>query len=122
MKLKDMNIRGCGTIRNNRKNLPKFVCDKTMKRGDMQSFFTNGISVVKWMDNRAVFLASNFIDPFQKTVVKRRVQGSAEKISIHCPLMVSRYNKGMGGVDLMDQRKVMYKMQSFHNDIVISFL
>lgn len=74
------------------------------------------------MDNRAVFLASNFIDPFQKTVVKRRVQGSAEKISIHCPLMVSRYNKGMGGVDLMDQRKVMYKMQSFHNDIVISFL
>lgn len=120
-KLKDMNIRGCGTIRSNRKNLPKFVSDKTMKRGDIQSFFSDGIAVVKWMDNRAVFLASNFIDPFEKTLVKRRVQGSAEKININCPLMVSSYNKGMGGVDLMDQRKVIYNIQCFESQTIICF-
>lgn len=108
--LKKNHIMACGTIRTNRKNVPKtFPADREMKRGDVAHYTSKGVSIVKWMDNRAVFLASNFIDPSNKTVVKRRVAGNSDKIEISCPEMIKYYNKGMGGVDLMDQKKVYYE-------------
>lgn len=112
--LQQNEIMACGTIRCSRKHIPKnFPADKEMKRGDISYFMSGSISVVKWMDNRGVYLASNFIDPTEVIKVKRRVAGQANKIDIDididCPLIIQHYNKGMGGVDLMDQKKVYYE-------------
>lgn len=109
--LANMNIKACGTVRSNRKNIPKNLpTDKSMSRGDIFSTSWNGISFIKWMDNKAVFLLTNFLSPIPTTTVKRRVQGSGNKINITCPEVVVKYNKNMGGVDLMDQKKVCYEV------------
>lgn len=46
--LKQNDIMACGTIRSNRKHMPKqFPADKNMKRGDISYFTSGNISVVK---------------------------------------------------------------------------
>lgn len=66
------NIRGCGTIRYNRKNIPKNVpADKTMQRGDIFMTSSHGISFIKWMDNKAVFLLTNFLSPIPTSVEEK---------------------------------------------------
>lgn len=105
------NLKACGTVRSNRKHTPTgFPSDKKMKRGDIVSKVSNGVYCTKWMDNRAVFMCTNFISHLIETQVKRRQSGSANKINIPCPLVIQKYNKGMGGVDLMDQKKVYYEI------------
>ena len=79
-----------------------------MKRGDIYSVAANNVTCVRWMDNRAVTLLSNFLSPLTTVNVKRRVVGSANKIDVNCPSMIQAYNKYMGGVDLMDQKKEYY--------------
>lgn len=107
----DQNTMACGTVRSNRKHLPKTApLDKNMKRGDIYTTSFHGITYVKWMDNKAVYLLTNFLSPVERVTVKRRKAGSADKIDVICPRIVSHYNKNMGGVDLMDQRKVCYEI------------
>ncbi|XP_047106492.1 piggyBac transposable element-derived protein 4-like [Schistocerca piceifrons] len=104
------NIRSCGTVHTNRKNIPMtFPPDKEMKRGDSYSLSSNGLTIIKWMDNKPVFLMTNFISPIPCTTVKRRQSGSSEKINVQCALMIRKY-KWMGGVDLTDQKKVTYEI------------
>lgn len=110
-RLISQNTKLCGTVRTNRKYLPKTApADKNMKRGDIYTTSYHGITFVKWMDNKAVHLLTNFLPPAETETVKRRMAGSAEKIDVRCPKIVSHYNKNMGGVDLMDQRKVYYEV------------
>lgn len=80
-----------------------------MKRGDIHAVSTNGITFVKWMDTKAVHMLTNFISPVPTSTVKRQA-GTAQKIIVTCPEVVMRYNKYMGGVDLMDQRKACYEV------------
>lgn len=110
-KLMKQNIKACGTVRTNRKNVPKSLpLDKNMKRGDVYAESSNGISFVKWMDTRSVHMLTNFISPVPTGTVKRRRIGTAEKINVTCPEVIIYYNKYMGGVDLMDQRKACYEV------------
>ena len=110
-KLAKQNLKACGTVRTNRKNTPKNLpSDKDMKRGDIYSTSFQGISFVKWMDNRAVHLLTNFLSPVPTLKVKRKQAGSAQSLEITCPDIVHKYNKNMGGVDLMDQKKVTYEV------------
>lgn len=102
-------IKACGTVRNNRKNMPNFGKTK-MNCGDREFFSSDGISVIKWMDNREVLLCTNFLPPQPEEFVKRRKVGQAEKIDVKCPQIVKTYNKFMGGVDLMDQNKACYEV------------
>ena len=109
-RLATLDILSCGTVRSNRKYMPKaFTSDKKMKRGDIENYSADKVSCVKWMDNRAVMLLSNFISPEEHIMVKRRKAGTADRIEVKCPEMVARYNKYMGGVDLMDQLKISYQ-------------
>ncbi|KAJ8931061.1 hypothetical protein NQ314_016090 [Rhamnusium bicolor] len=61
-KLKLENTLACGTIRSNRRGLPKdMTVDKNMKRGDYDYRVSNlDIIFFKWCDNRSVYLLSNF--------------------------------------------------------------
>ncbi|GBP63857.1 PiggyBac transposable element-derived protein 4 [Eumeta japonica] len=80
-KLVDQNTKACGTVRTNRKHLPKSApIDRSMKRGDIYTASFHGISYVKWMDNKAVHLLTNFLSPIEIDTVKRRKAGSADKI------------------------------------------
>ena len=75
-----------GTVRANCKGMPnKFKSDKEIKRGDIEYFSSGAIRCIKWMNNRAVLLLSNFISPEEKSWVKRRTAGSAEKIDVPVP-------------------------------------
>lgn len=62
------------------------------------------------MDTRSVHMLTNFISPVPTSSVKRRKSGTAEKINVTCPEVIISYNKHMGGIDLMDQRKVCYEV------------
>lgn len=63
-KLKIEQTLACGTIRNNRKRLPnksQLKADKELARGDSEFRVSNqNIIFVKWMDNKAVTMVSNF--------------------------------------------------------------
>ncbi|GAB0099758.1 hypothetical protein DMENIID0001_156450 [Sergentomyia squamirostris] len=105
-------IYSCGTVQSKRKNLPDlkdFKNDKAMKRGESEWRASGSISCVKWMDNKAVLMLSNFLSPEETVKVGRRQSGNSQKLSIDCPNMVKIYNTNMKGVDQMDQKKVYYE-------------
>ena len=96
-----------GTVRTNRKLLPKkeVTADKDMKRGEVASYEASGITYVKWMDKKPVRMLSNFLSAHPLHEVKRRKKGSKEHEKVCCP------NDLMGGIDLMDQKKVTYQFK-----------
>ena len=55
-KLFQKDIYGIGTVRANRKQMPKMIDDKQMKRGDCEFLFSGNTMACKWMDNRSVLL------------------------------------------------------------------
>ena len=72
-------------------------------------FESNHVFFTKWLDNRPVHMISNFLAVDPKHEMKRRFRGSREKITISCPIVIQKYNEYMGGVDIMDQKKVSYQ-------------
>ena len=91
--------------------MPKMMNDKQMKRGDCEFLFSGNTMACKWMDNRSVLLLSPALEGMNDILsVQRREKGSKTKFSVPCPKVVKIYNSGMGGVDLMDQRTVAYRL------------
>ena len=112
--LSEKGILSAGTVRANRKHMPKsdVPSDKSIKRGDVVSFQSDGITLVKWMDNKGVFMLSNFLFAQPEHCIWRRKKGSREKETVMCPDVVRQYNCHMGGVDLMDQKKETYQFDN----------
>ena len=105
-------IYSAGTVRINRKNLPdkeKIPEDKKMDRGQMVCFSSNDIYFTKWMDNKGVHMLSNFLGTHPIEQLQQKSKGKKEKFAVQCPSVIHKYNKLMGGVDLMDQKKVTYQ-------------
>ena len=110
-KLFNKNIYAIGIARKNRKQMPKMLEDKTMKRCDCELLYLNNVMACKWMDNWSVLLVSNALEGMDDvSSVQRRVKGSATKSTVPCPTVVKLYNNAMGGVDLMDQRNAAYRL------------
>ena len=110
LQLQEKRIGATGTIRRNRKFVPKeLLHEDKLQRGEYRYYACDQISVVKWQDKKTVFIASNSFDPRQTETVTRR-ERNGSKISIPCPAVVSRYNKFMRGVDLFDQRIARYSV------------
>lgn len=110
-KLFERNIYAIGTVQANRKQMPKTKADKEMKRGDIDIQQSEDITCCKWFDNRGVvLLATNVEGMSGDSSVLRRMKGSATKTAVPCPNIVKLYNKGMGGVDLMDQKAAAYRL------------
>ena len=101
-KLFQKGIYGTRTVRANRKQIPKTIDDKQMKRGDCEFLFSGKTMACKWMDNRSVLLLPSALEGMTLSI-QRREKGSKTKSSGPCPNTVKLYNSGMGGVDLMDQ-------------------
>lgn len=87
-----------GTLRKNRKNLPKDVMTAHLKPGEFSAKENeNGITVMKWRDKRDVCLMST-----KQSVrfVKKKNRRGIETIK---PKIVIDYNKAKAAVDLSDQ-------------------
>lgn len=101
-----MDTYACGTIRKNRGQFPTNFKDSKLKRGESLYIQTDDLLAVHWFDKRDVFMLST-IHGTGSVEVQRR----GDKETIQKPLMISKYNTHMGGVDLCDQLLSSYSMQ-----------
>jgi len=112
--LKDKGILAAGTIRINRFFQPPIMNDKEMKkkeRGFSEEVVSpDGIVIVKWLDNRTVCLASNYLGKGEEDTAKRWDKNTSKYIEITRPAVVKEYNHSMGGVDLLDQLISLYRI------------
>jgi len=107
-KLRVRKFSATGTIRSDRKYFPaEFKKKKKLKKGEYQYLTCNGVSVIKWMDKKIVFVASNYFDPEVEGEISRRDENGNRK-QVSCPLPIVQYNKYMRGVDLTDQNIKYY--------------
>lgn len=85
----DLKTNVCGTVRSNRKFMPKG--NKKLQRGEHESLSANGILYVRWRDKREVNMLTTFHND--------EFINSGEK---SIPKCVNEYNKNMGSVDKTD--------------------
>lgn len=90
----------CGTIRTNRKGLPKDVMAAELKQGEIAAQQKGNITVLKWKDRRNVHMLS--------TCHNHDVAITPGRNSKPKPLMILDYNKGKKGIDLSDQLASYY--------------
>ena len=106
---------GCGTIRSDRKFLPKEIITetKTLSRGGYVSRQDNknpNIVATSWMDSKVVTVVSSMSSPEDTAVVSRKLKNGT-KIDVSCPASVDLYNRYMGGVDKGDQLRKYYHVR-----------
>ncbi|CAG5035422.1 unnamed protein product [Parnassius apollo] len=102
-KLLSENTYCTGTLRLNRKNNPKYITTKKLKKGECVSQFNqNGVCVMKWRDNRDVTMISSQFNSQMITTTTRR------NTEVSKPKMVVEYNRNMGGIDHQDQMIAYY--------------
>lgn len=112
--LLELGIHSTGTLRKNR--FPSAINDmpseKEMKKKGRGSSFvvTSGdnISVVRWMDNNFVHVASTFRGVAPVDMARRYDRKTKSIIQIERPAAIQIYNMYMGGVDLMDRMIAHY--------------
>lgn len=87
-----------GTLRKNRKGIPKEIITKKLKRGErVAKQNSKGITVMKWKDKRDVYILTT--KHTDSTIeIHRRRSGSIQK-----PIAIIDYNKGKSEIDLSDQ-------------------
>lgn len=95
----------CGTLRSNRKENPKIVTDKKLKKGEVEGKENSeGIKVLKWKDKRNVLMLTTVPEHTAEkvtTVLRRGTE--AQK-----PQSVLDYNAAKKGVDYSDQMSSYY--------------
>lgn len=95
-----------GTVRHNRKNMPKELTELKLKKGEHDTRSSRGILALKWSDRKDVYLLSTkhmnaqMTDTGKKTIHRG---GRSESNNAMKPKCVIEYNHGMGGVDRQDQ-------------------
>lgn len=113
--LKQKGIAAAGTIRVGRFKKPDLLSDKVFCKKDRgyceETVSEDGdVIVTKWLDNRPVVMASNFVGIGEKDQVKRWAKSSKKYVLVERPEVVRRYNQGMCGVDLLDQLISLYRI------------
>ena len=99
------------TVRKDRRNMAAMPNDSNMNRGDIKFQFSENIASVKWFDNRGVTLVGTALEECdQISSVSRRAKGQSSKVTVPCPKMVKDLNSNMGGVDLLDQKTAVYRL------------
>ncbi|KAK9680279.1 Transposase IS4 [Popillia japonica] len=86
----------CGTVRNNRKGMPKL--EKKLKQGEVITQHTDKIMALKWRDRRDVYMLTTLHTNKIVDTGKKNRQGEA----IKKPECVKCYNQNMGSVDKID--------------------
>lgn len=115
--LKEKGIRSLGTVRSSRLRGCPLPSDGELKKKErgtnaVRTDSAIGLTVVKWLDNKPVTLASSFVSVEPKSKVKRYSKELKTKVDVVCPKIVEEYNTHMGGVDLADMLIALYKTPS----------
>ena len=110
--LGEQSIRATGTIRQNRTRGAKttLISSKALqkKERDIFDFCTDGkVFVAKWHENSIVTIASNCETHIPLHKVNCQVKGGNKEVTQ--PHLINSYNKGMGGVELMDRLLETYR-------------
>lgn len=113
--LKALGFRATGTLRENRTKRCPLISSKDMRkkpRAEYDHRFdkTNEILMVRWKDNNVCTIGTNYdtVEPLGK--VKRWCTTRRQKVDVDIPHVFQSYNKGMGGVDQMDQSIGLYRV------------
>ncbi|KAF2348717.1 PiggyBac transposable element-derived protein 4 C-terminal zinc-ribbon [Trinorchestia longiramus] len=85
-----------GTLRLNRKDVPRSVNEAKLKKTEVATAFKNKTMVLKWKDRREVTVLSTIHDDAMVKTVSRR------GLETEKPKVIVDYNANMGGVDLSD--------------------
>jgi hypothetical protein len=114
LKMKELGILTSATLRANRSSKCPLDSDITLKKKGRRSSShmvdaNSAIIVMKWMDNRAVHLVSNYGTVAASTQVKRWDGTKKKHVMVDCPDIVKEYNAAMGGVDLADMLISLYR-------------
>ena len=116
--LREEGIQALGTIRANRtQGADKLLrSEKELKKegrgaSDWRTDVSTNVTVLKWLDNSVVHLASGFIPPSDGPLVRRWSKTEKSYLEVACPQMVHEYNKFMGGVDLCDMLLSLYRVK-----------
>ena len=88
-----------GTVRANRKEMPKAIKNTKLKKGEVIFRQRDNLLALKWFDKRDVFILSTKHLPTMSIANDLNRDGDP----IVKPTSVLDYNKNMGGVDLFDQ-------------------
>ncbi|KAG0433428.1 PiggyBac transposable element-derived protein 4 [Dictyocoela muelleri] len=94
-----------GTVRPNRKNMPKTLVLDKLKRGEVATQSTSGLLALKWKDKKDVYLLSTK-HKNSEIIDTGKMRWDKKKKEVHKiikPACVIEYNFGMGGVDRQDQ-------------------
>lgn len=107
-------IKAAGTVRLPRFGKPPLTNDKKlMKKGRGTSeevLSPDGVVLVKWVDNRSVHTASNFVGVQPTDRVNRWCKKEKKYQEIDRPRIIKKYNEAMGGVDLLDRLISLYRI------------
>jgi len=93
-----------GTVRKNRKNMPKELTSYKLKKGEVRTLSSKGILSLRWHDKKDVYILSTKHSKAEMVDTgkpRRKKGGEAE--TVLKPTCVLEYNRGMGGVDKQDQ-------------------
>ena len=86
---------------------------KKEKRGTHDFRSCGNVMLVRWNDNSVVTAGTNY-ENLVMTTTTRWSSEKKGKVSIPQPLVMSSYNKGMGGVDQLDQMVASYRTRMRH--------
>ena len=93
-----------GTLKLNRRNVPKEVKDKKLEKGEIIARHSGPVTVLKWVEKRNVTMVSKY-----HSADTQRVSNKGKETEK--PLCVIDYNHKMGGVNLKDQLLHMYLVE-----------
>ena len=97
-------FRATGTIKNDRIKKCSLVDVKKKKKNERESLDSRSdgnIEVVRWNDNSVVTIVSNAYGVQPIGSAKRWIKEKGKQ-NIQQPAIIAAYNRGMGGVDLLD--------------------
>lgn len=105
--LKVNKTRYCGTLRPNRRGLPKNVTSEKVKKGSIIGKQKNGVKVMKWCDKKTVLMMSTV----ERHDLKLIETGKNRKgTPVKKPQCVLDYNRAKKGVDFSDQMSSYYSV------------
>lgn len=100
-----------GTLRSDRVQYCPLKNQKELQeegRGSFDFRTAENVMLVRWADNSVVTAATNF-ENMSVGTVKRWSREKKARVQVPQPTLFASYNKGMGGVDIMDQNVAAYR-------------
>ena len=113
-KLRADGIGGTGTIRADRCEKSPLQTKKELEKKERgsSSYASDGSNlIVRWYDNAVISVASNCELSSTTKLVSRWSRKQKRRIDVPMPQMIHRYNRFMGGEDLIDQFIANYRIR-----------